>query len=68
MAGNHDRDMGELLLGHSHASEARHVVLYLTATFCRGRYSLSDVVDKLANLTGGSLCASDRRIAGWVKC
>ena len=60
-------DMGELLRRHNRGSEARQVAMYLVATFCRGRCSLSDLADKLGNLTVGGLCAARYRISGRLK-
>ena len=45
----------ELLRRHSRNNEARQVLLYLAATYCRGRYSLSELGQRLGPITVSGL-------------
>jgi len=54
----YDCGRDELLRRHNRGFAARQVLLYLTATYCRGRYSLSDLAERLGGMTVGGLCAS----------
>ena len=45
----------DLLRRHSRGNEARQVLLYLAATHCRGRYTLSELGQQLGPITVGAL-------------
>jgi len=45
----------DLLRRHSKNNEARQVLLYLAATYCRGQYSLSDLGERLGPITVSGL-------------
>ena len=45
----------ELLRRHSRGNEARQMLLYMAATYCRGRYTLSDLGLELGPITVGAL-------------
>ena len=55
VAGEYGCDEGELLRRHSRSNEARQVLLYMAATHCRGRYTLSDLGLELGPITVGAL-------------
>ena len=44
-----------LLRRHSRSNEARQVLLYLAATHCRGRYTLTELGTELGGVTVGGL-------------
>ena len=45
----------ELMRRHSRGNEARQVLLYMAATYCRGRYTLSELGLELGPITVGAL-------------
>jgi len=57
----------ELVRRYSRGFEARQVLLYLAATYCRGRYSLCQLADELGRLTVGGLCAARYKISERLK-
>ena len=50
-------DPQDLLRRHRRGDDARQVLLYLAATCCRGRYTLTEIGQRLGGLTVGGLCA-----------
>jgi len=57
----------ELVRRYNRGFEARQVLLYLAATYCRGRYSLCELADGLGRLTVGGLCAARYKMSERLK-
>ena len=57
----------DLLRRHSRNNEARQVLLYLAATHCRGRYTLSDLGLELGPITVGALSRARGLMAGRIR-
>lgn len=55
-----------LLRRHSRGDESRQVLLYLAATYCRGRYTLSELGQELGPITVGALSRARGLMAGRI--
>jgi len=47
--------------------EARQVLLYLAATYCRERYRLCELADELGRLAVGGICAARYKVSERLK-
>ena len=56
----------ELLKRHNRGNEARQMLLYMAATHCRGRYTLSELGLKLGPITVGALSHARSLMAGRI--
>jgi len=56
-------DAPDLLRRYRRGDEARQVLQYLAATCCRGRYTLTEIGQRLGGLTVGGLCAARYKLA-----
>jgi REP element-mobilizing transposase RayT len=63
VARHYDCDPEALLRRHRRGGDARQVLLYLAATCCRGRYTLTEIGQRLGGLTVGGLCAGRYKLA-----
>ena len=50
--------------GHARGSEARQALLYLAATFCRGRYNLAELGQRLGPITTAAVSRARSIMAG----
>ncbi|MCF7854996.1 MAG: hypothetical protein K9N51_09380 [Candidatus Pacebacteria bacterium] len=55
-------EQAELLRRYNRGCEARQVLLYLAATHCRGRYSLSELGLELGPVTVSAIAAARQRV------
>ncbi|OPZ27918.1 MAG: Transposase IS200 like protein [Lentisphaerae bacterium ADurb.BinA184] len=60
-------DEQDVLRPHSRGNEARQVLLYLTATCCRGRHSLSELGLQLGPITVAALSRARARMAARLR-
>ena len=67
VAGEYGCDEGELLRRHSRNNEARQVLLYMAATHCRGRCTLSDLGLELGPITVGALSGARGLMADRIR-
>ena len=63
VAGEYGCEQAELLRRYNRGCEARQVLLYLAATHCRGRYSLSELGLELGPVTVSTIAAARQRVA-----
>jgi REP element-mobilizing transposase RayT len=63
VARQYDCQPADLLRRHRRGDEARQVLLYLAAVCCHGRYSLTDLGQRLGGITVGAVCAGRYRLA-----
>ena len=63
VAAHYGREPQDLLRPHRRGDEARQVLLYLAATCCRGRYTMTEIGQRLGGLTVGGLCAGRYKLA-----
>ena len=63
VANEYKVDSKALLRRYNRGSEARQVLLYLASTCCRGRYSLSELAERLGPISIGALSRAREKIA-----
>ena len=67
VSGEYKVDFKELLKRYNRGNEGRQVLLYLASVHCRGRYSLSQIGERLGQISVGALTRAREKMENRLK-